>query len=119
MRRRLFPVVLLLASVVPGLAQTTKPASDDRPPMRFELVREGPAELCGTVCREWISASGTITADTTREFEEFARDRDLRGAIVVLESGGGAVSGMALGRSFRRLGLKVVVGKTVKFTPFA
>jgi hypothetical protein len=87
--------------------------------MRFELVREGPAELCGNACREWISASGAITVDTAREFEEFARTRDLRGAIVVLESGGGAVSGMALGRSFRRLGLKVVVGKTIKLTPSA
>ena len=35
----------------------------------------------------------------------------------MLESGGGAVSGMSLGRSFRRLGLKVVVGKTVKLAP--
>ena len=119
MRYRILPVLLLLASAVPAAAQTGAPASNDPPPMRFELVREGPAELCGTSCREWISASGAITTDTTKEFEDFARKRDLRGAIVVLESGGGAVSGMALGRSFRRLGLKVVVGKTVKLPPSA
>ena len=40
-------------------------------PMSFEWRREGPAEACGTKCRTWISAVGTITADTPRTIREF------------------------------------------------
>lgn len=89
------------------------PPSNETPPMRFEWVREGPAEVCGDKCREWIAAVGRITADTPREFDAFARSRDLRGATLVLDSSGGAMSGLALGRSIRALGIRTTVGKTV------
>jgi hypothetical protein len=80
--------------------------------MQFEWVREGPAETCRDKCREWIAAVGRITADTPREFDAFSRTRDLRGTTLVLDSPGGAVSGLGLGRSIRTLGIRTTVGKT-------
>jgi hypothetical protein len=82
--------------------------------MRFELVREGPAESCGKNCRTWVSAGGRITPDTARDFQAFARERELRGMVVVLDSNGGTVtSGLDLGRAFRRLDMTTTVGKTM------
>ncbi len=83
-------------------------------PMQFELRREGPAEACGTKCRTWVSASGAITSDTPRDFESFARGRDLRGATMVLDSIGGSVTGaIALGRAIRRVDMATTVGRTI------
>ena len=80
--------------------------------MRFALHHEGSAETCGTSCRVLISASGMITADTPREFEAFARERDVRGATIVLDSKGGSVLGaIALGRAVRSLGMTTTVGR--------
>jgi hypothetical protein len=93
-------------------ARPTQPATET-PPMRFEWVREGPAEACGDKCREWIAAIGRITAETPRDFEIFVRGRDLRGATLVLDSSGGALSGLALGRAIRRLDITTTVGKTL------
>jgi hypothetical protein len=82
--------------------------------MRFEWVREGPVSECRDRCRAWISASGRITESTPADFEAFIQGLDLRGATVVLDSGGGLVDGgLALGRAFRRLGLATTVGRTV------
>ena len=83
-------------------------------PMQFEWQQEGPAEVCGTQCRTWVSAVGTITSQSPHEFSEFARQHDLRGAMLVLDSGGGSVHGaIALGRQIRRLGMSTSVGKTI------
>ena len=41
-------------------------------PMQFELLREGPAEACGSSCGAWVSAISVITADTPDAFERFA-----------------------------------------------
>src|SRR5215467_6953143 len=90
------------------------PRQDDAStmPMRFALHQEGPAEACGTNCRTLISASGMITAETPREFDSFARGRDLRGATIVLDSKGGSVLGaIALGRAIRSLSLATTVGR--------
>jgi hypothetical protein len=90
-------------------------ALDDPPSMRFEWVREGPADVCGERCREWIAATGPITADTARDFDFFAEVRDLRGATLALDSGGGSVlASLDLGRKVRKLGLTTTVGRTVK-----
>jgi hypothetical protein len=81
-------------------------------PMRFALHHEGPAEACGTHCRVLISASGMITADTPKDFDNFARNRELHGATIVLDSKGGSVLGaIALGRAIRTLGLAATVGR--------
>ena len=106
---------MLLAGLgLTGFAAAAPPAENVRGlPMSFEWRREGPAEACGTRCRSWISAIGSITADTPRQFEAFARNHDVRGAVLVLDSGGGSVLGtLELGRMIRRLGMTTTVGRT-------
>lgn len=117
--RRISALAALLLWPLPAMAQTTAPAPPDqqaeRPAMRFEWMREAPAERCGEKCREWISATGRIIPATPAEFEAFAATRSVRGATVVLDSGGGAVGpGLALGRAFRKAGVSTVVGRTVR-----
>lgn len=74
-------------------------------PMKFSWV------ACEPNCRGWVSAVGIITSDTPRDFEEFARGRQLGGATVVLDSSGGSVNdAITLGRRFRNLGLLTTVG---------
>jgi len=81
-------------------------------PMRFALHREGPADACGANCRWLISASGMITADTPRDFDDFVRGHNVRGATVVLDSKGGSVLGaIELGRAIRSLDLATTVGR--------
>src|SRR5262245_53465986 len=90
-----------------------KPAS-----MRFEWRTEGPTEECGRSCRTWISATGVISEGTARQFEAFAKDRDLRGATLVLDSEGGSVlAALALGRAIRRLDMTTSVGRTNLLPP--
>jgi hypothetical protein len=82
--------------------------------MRFEWRTEGPPDLCGKLCRRWISAIGPITESTPREFEAFAAKSDIRGATLVLDSeGGSVVDTIELGRAIRRYGLTTTIGKTV------
>jgi hypothetical protein len=77
-------------------------------PMRFSWV------ACEPNCRGWVSAVGIITADSPRDFDEFARGRQLGGATIVLDSSGGSVNdAIALGRRFRSLGALTTVGTTV------
>jgi hypothetical protein len=77
-------------------------------PMRFSWV------ACEPNCRGWVSAVGIITAESPREFDEFARGRQIGGATVVLDSSGGSVNdAIVLGRRFRGLGMLTTVGTTV------
>ena len=116
MRKRL--LIAALVTCVPSMAPLqlgAQAALPEPPSMRFEWVQEGPASVCGTQCREWISATGPITGDTARDFQLFSEARDLRGATLVLDSGGGSVvASLELGRKIRRLGMKTTVGRTVK-----
>ncbi|KJC34787.1 hypothetical protein [Bradyrhizobium sp. LTSP857] len=76
-------------------------------PMKFGWV------ACDPNCRGWVSAVGIITADTPKDFDDFARGRQLGGATVVLDSSGGSVNdAITLGRRFRNLGLLTTVGIT-------
>lgn len=78
-------------------------------PMRFTWI------ACEPNCRGWIGAVGVITGDTVRDFDEFARGRDLAGATVVLDSSGGSVNdAIRMGRRWRRMGLLTTVGTTVE-----
>ncbi len=78
-------------------------------PMHFKWV------ACQPDCKGWVSAVGIVTADSPKEFEEFARDRQLGGATIVLDSSGGSVNdSIALGRRFRGLGALTTVGTTVR-----
>jgi len=102
------------ARPVPGALAEANAAGSRALPMQFEWWQEGPADICGMECRTWVSAIGSITADTPHQFTEFAREHDLRGAMLVLDSGGGSVLGaMALGRQVRKLGMTTSVGKTI------
>lgn len=113
-----FVVLMLGASNLSGQDRGAPPTFDPPPKqpggMQFQWVREGPAEKCGNACREWVSAKGGIRPDTAREFEAFARTRDIAGKVIVIESPGGSVdAGLALGRAFRRLNVTVAVGQTI------
>jgi len=89
--------------------ESSKPSS-----MRFEWRMEGPAETCTPRCRVWVSAAGVITEGTARDFEAFARNNDVRGATLVLDSEGGSVlAAMALGRAIRRLDMTTTVGRSM------
>src|SRR5215217_521401 len=78
-------------------------------PMRFGWV------ACQPNCRGWVSAVGIVTSDSPREFDEFARGRELGGATIVLDSSGGSVNdSIALGRRWRSLGAMTTVGITVR-----
>jgi hypothetical protein len=118
MMMRLLAVFLLSAAAAhaqepPAAQPSLRPAAAQA--MRFEWVREGPASACAEKCREWVAASGQITPETPRDFTAFTASRDVRGATIVLDSGGGAVlAGIALGRMFRRLAVTTMVGKTIK-----
>jgi hypothetical protein len=77
-------------------------------PMQFAWV------ACRPNCHGFITAVGIVTADTPKDFDEFASDRDLHGATVVLDSSGGSVNdAIALGRRWRSMGLMTTVGTTV------
>ncbi|MBN8956043.1 MAG: hypothetical protein J0H17_05580 [Rhizobiales bacterium] len=111
MSYRAVAVMILFALTGGALAET--PPAGDPPSMRFEWVKEGPASTCRSDCREWIAAVGPITSDTARDFEFFTKVRDVRGATMVLDSGGGSVVGsLDLGRKIREFGLKTTVGRT-------
>ncbi|MGN6460083.1 MAG: hypothetical protein ACTHLY_02655 [Pseudolabrys sp.] len=111
--RRLAVTTAALAAILTAFMPTLSfAARDDRSvPMRFELFSTGTADQCKADCSRLISAYGSITADTPRDFRAFAAGKDLGGATVVLDSDGGSVLGaLAFGREIRRLGLATMVG---------
>jgi hypothetical protein len=78
-------------------------------PMKFSWV------ACQPNCRGWVSAVGVVTADSPKDFEEFARGRQLGGVTIVLDSSGGSVNdSIALGRRWRNLGALTTVGTSVQ-----
>src|SRR3981189_1479180 len=78
-------------------------------PMRFTWV------ACQPNCRGWVSAVGSVTADSPQDFEEFARGRQLGGATIVLDSSGGSVNdSITLGRRWRNLGALTTVGNSTQ-----
>jgi hypothetical protein len=80
--------------------------------MHFALRMQGPEAACAGQCKLYVAASGAITADTPTQFQTFAKNRKLAGAVVVLDSDGGSVHGaIGLGREIRRLGLDTTVGR--------
>src|SRR6516225_9686572 len=97
-------VAMLSGSVHAGVAVEGR-----KLPMKFSWV------ACQPNCRGWISAVGIVTADSPKDFEEFARGREMHGATLVLDSSGGSVNdSIALGRRFRELGMMTTVGVGVQ-----
>jgi len=77
--------------------------------MRFSWV------ACQPDCRGWVSAVGVVTADSPKDFDEFARGRQLGGATIVLDSSGGSVNdSITLGRRWRNLGAMTTVGSSIQ-----
>ncbi len=78
-------------------------------PMKFSWI------ACEPNCRGWVSAVGIVTADSPKAFDEFARERQLGGATIVLDSSGGSVNdSITLGRRWRSLGALTTVGTSVR-----
>jgi hypothetical protein len=94
---------VVATSGAPALAGVT--LEERKMPMKFSWV------ACQPNCRGWVSAVGVVTADSPRDFDEFARGRQLGGATIVLDSSGGSVNdSIALGRRWRGLGALTTVG---------
>ena len=99
------PGILILLG---GLAHADAVLEERKLPMQFGWV------VCQPHCGGWISAVGIVTAESPKDFDDFARGRDVRGATIVLDSSGGSVNdSIALGRRFRTLGLMTTVGTSV------
>jgi len=102
-------VLLGLVAILDGSAHAAGALELRKLPMKFSWV------ACKPNCGGWISAVGIVTADTPRDFDEFARGRQLGGATIVLDSSGGSVNdSIALGRRWRNIGALTTVGISVQ-----
>jgi hypothetical protein len=105
----------ILTFIFPAASDMANPSDNRSLPMRFQVWHEASSERCGDNCRVWISAAGTITADTPHVFEKFAHSHNIRGGTLVLDSDGGEVlPSIALGHAIRQLDLTTSVGRTVE-----
>jgi len=98
-----------LVAMLGGSAHAGVALEERKLPMKFSWV------ACQPNCRGWVSAVGIVTADSPRDFDEFALGRQLGGATIVLDSSGGSVNdSIALGRRWRNLGVLTTVGISVQ-----
>ena len=101
--------LLGLVAILDGSAHAAGALELRKLPMKFSWV------ACKPNCGGWISAVGIVTADTPRDFDEFARGRQLGGTTIVLDSSGGSVNdSIALGRRWRNIGALTTVGISVQ-----
>jgi hypothetical protein len=108
-----------LGIVLPGVVATSGgPAhagvilEERKLPMKFSWV--GCQPNCKGGGLGWVSAVGIVTSDSPRDFDEFARGRELGGVTIVLDSSGGSVNdSIALGRRWRSLGARTTVGTSI------
>jgi hypothetical protein len=109
-KQGLFRITLLgLLAMLGGSAHAGVALESRKLPMKFSWV------ACQPNCRGFVSAVGIVTADTPMDFDEFALGRQLDGATIVLDSGGGSVNdSIALGRRWRDLGVLTTVGISVQ-----
>jgi hypothetical protein len=116
-----FPsAVLALATLVLAVASPVSPASAAKKhetpvydlPMRVVIVRSVLAG-CGSLCPQWISAEGQITAQSPAVFEKaLAKAKGLRLPIVVTSTGGDVDAAHKIGEMIRANRLDVAVGWT-------
>jgi hypothetical protein len=100
---------IALVAVLSGSAHAGVVLEERKLPMKFSWV------ACQPNCGGWVSAVGVVTADSPKDFDEFARGRQLGGATIVLDSSGGSVNdSIALGRRWRNLGALTTVGISVQ-----
>src|SRR5437588_12427416 len=104
-----FVALLGLMAMPRGAAYAGVSLEERKLPMKFSWV------ACQPNCRGWVSAVGIVTSDSPKDFEDFARGRELGGATVVLDSSGGSVNdSIALGRRFHNLDMLTTVGVSVQ-----
>jgi hypothetical protein len=97
-----------------GAVHAASSLEERKLPMKFTWNQD---RACAPSCKGWISATGIVTADTYRQFEDLAKERDLRGTTIVLDSGGGSVlDAIKLGRRWRELQVSTTVGTAVEVT---
>lgn len=111
--RALVSIALAVATgLVSFAAHAGDETSDMIPSMRFVVVRSS-APGCEPNCPEWISAEGTIEADTPALFKRALRMLKGRQLPVVVNSRGGNVdAALALGQMIRENKLDIAVGTT-------
>ena len=106
-------LALLIAIVLSAPPAQAQEQSLDIPSMRFAVVRSN-APGCEPNCPEWISAEGTIEADTPSLFKRTLKALKGRQLPVVVNSPGGNVeAAVALGQLIRKNKLDIAVGTTV------
>lgn len=109
--------VLCLAAF-DGAVHPVSSLEERKLPMKFSWNPDTRSGACEPQCKGWVTATGIVTSDTYRQFEEFAKRHDLRGATVVLDSGGGSVlDAIKLGRRWRELRMSTTVGIAVETAP--
>src|ERR1700684_1747406 len=97
------------AVAAPGGSARAGTLEERKLPMRVSWF------ACEPNCGGWVSAVGIVTSDSPKDFDEFARGRQLAGATIVLDSSGGSVNdAIALGRRWRSLGALTTVGLSVQ-----
>lgn len=98
------------APAAPGEPEAVR--QDDVGDMRFVLVR-GRSFLCDPNCPEWISAEGTISAQTPERLRQLLDTiGDRRLPVVVNSPGGDVLGALATGRLIRERKLDVAVART-------
>ncbi|WP_424627204.1 hypothetical protein [Bradyrhizobium sp. SYSU BS000235] len=100
-----------------GVSATRADASLEVRKLPMTFTWHEASNTCDRDCNGWVAAVGIITADTPAKFDEFSKQRKLRGSTVVLDSSGGSVlDAITLGRRWRELGLRTTVGTIVEKT---
>ncbi len=106
------PADLPIAQAKPALPAPTVAAAPKEADMRFVLVR-GSNPLCNPDCPEWISAEGSISAQTPEKLRQALDAIAGRRLPIVINSLGGDVeSALAAGRLIRERKLDIVVAHT-------
>jgi hypothetical protein len=114
------PVVMALTALAlivalphsPAHAAKKEPTPAYDLPMRFVIVRSVLAG-CGSLCPQWISAEGQITAQSPAVFKKaLAETNGLRLPIVVSSVGGDVDAALKIGEMIRTNHLDVAVGWT-------
>ena len=103
-----FCAAVLVLAAFDGSVHAASSLEERKLPMKFSW--NAAAQSKG-----WIAATGIVTSDTYRLFEEFAKAHEVRGATIVLDSGGGSVlDAIKLGRRWRELRVSTTVGIPVE-----
>jgi hypothetical protein len=105
----------VVAYAKPAPAASVEPETVQRADvgdMHFVLVR-GRSFLCDPNCPEWISAEGTISAQTPERLRQLLdRIGDRRLPVVINSPGGDVLGALAAGRLIRERKLDVAVART-------